>query len=63
MRLGVRVTRGIWVSIPFTIMGFMMGGFIIAIVMFFLSFCLWTAFIVELMKEENGKLFLKVCAW
>jgi len=63
MRLGVRVTRGIWVSIPFTIMGFMAGGLIVAIGAFFFSFFLWPAFIVDFMKEENGKLFLKVCAW
>ena len=63
MRLGVRVTRGIWVSIPFTIMGFMAGGFVVAILAFFFSFFLWPAFIIDFMKEENGKLFLKVCAW
>ena len=63
MRLGVRVTRGIWVSIPFTIMGFMMGGFVVAILAFFFSFFLWPVFIVDFMKEETEKLFLKVCAW
>lgn len=63
MRLGVRVTRGIWVSIPFTIMGFMAGGFVVAILAFFFSFFLWPAFIIDFMKEGNGKLFLKVCAW
>ena len=63
MRLGVRVTRGIWVSIPFTIMGFMAGGLVVAILVFFFSFFLWPAFIVDFMKEETGKLFLKVCAW
>ena len=63
MRLGVRVTRGIWVSIPFTIMGFMAGGLVVAILAFFFSFFLWPAFVVDFMKEENGKLFLKICAW
>jgi hypothetical protein len=63
MRLGVRVARGIWVSIPFTIMGFMAGGLVVAILAFFFSFFLWPAFVVDFMKEENGKLFLKICAW
>jgi len=63
MRLGVRVTRGIWVSIPFTIIGFMAGGLVVAILAFFFSFFLWPAFVVDFMKEENGKLFLKICAW
>ena len=44
-------------------MGFMMGGFIAAILMLFLSFFLLPAFIADFMKEENGTFFLKVCAW
>jgi hypothetical protein len=41
----------------------MAGGLVVAILAFFFSFFLWPAFVVDFMKEENGKLFLKICAW
>ena len=61
MRIAARVTRGIWVSIPFTIMGFMMGGLIVAILLFLLSFFIWPIYVVDFLKEENGKTLLKIC--
>jgi hypothetical protein len=41
----------------------MAGGLVVAILAFFFSFFLWPAFVVDFMMEENGKLFLKICAW
>ena len=61
MRIATRVTRGIWVSIPFTIMGFMMGGLIVAIILFLFSFFIWPIYVVDFLKEENGKTLLKIC--
>lgn len=61
MRAGIRITRGIWISIPFTVMGFMMGGWILAILFLFFCLFLWPAFVVDFFKEENGKTFLKIC--
>lgn len=61
MRIGARITSGIWVSIPFTFMGFMMGGWVVAILIFFASLFLWPVFVVDFLKEENGKTLLKVC--
>jgi len=62
MRIGARITSGVWVSIPFTFMGFMMGGWILAIVFMFASLFLWPAFVVDFLKTEaQGKAFLKVC--
>lgn len=61
MRIGARITSGIWVSIPFTFMGFMMGGWIVAILIFFASLFLWSVFVVDFLKEESGKTLLKVC--
>lgn len=61
MRVGARISRGIWVSIPFTFMGFMIGGWIVAILLFFASFFLWPAFIADFLKEEHGKTLLKIC--
>lgn len=62
MRIGARITSGIWVSIPFTFMGFMMGGLILAIVFMFASLFLWPVFVVDFLKTEaQGKVFLKVC--
>jgi len=62
MRIGARITSGVWVSIPFTFMGFMMGGWILAIVFMFASLFLWPAFVVDFLKTEaQEKAFLKVC--
>lgn len=61
MRIAARVTRGIWVSVPFTIMGFMTGGIIVAILLFLFSFFIWPIFVVDFLKEENGKTLLKIC--
>ena len=61
MRIGARITNGIWVSIPFTFMGFMMGGWIVAMFLFFASLFLLPAFISDLLKEEQGKAMIKVC--
>lgn len=62
MRIGARIISGIWVSIPFTFMGFMMGGLILAIVFMFASLFLWPVFVVDFLKTEaQGKVFLKVC--
>lgn len=63
MRLGAKIARGFWVSIPFTIMGFMTGGYIIALLLFFVSLFLLPAFIADFMKEETGKTFLKVSGY
>ena len=63
MRIGARITSGIWVSIPFTLMGFMMGGWIVAILLFIACIFLWPIFIVDFLKEEHGKTLLKVCGF
>jgi len=60
MRIGARITSGIWVSIPFTFMGFMMGGWIVAILLFFACLFLLPAFISDFLKEEHGKTLIKV---
>ena len=61
MRAGIRITRGIWISIPFTVMGFMMGGWILAIIFLFFCLFLWPVFVVDFLKEDNGKTFIKIC--
>ena len=62
MRIGARITSGVWVSIPFTFMGFMMGGWILAIVFMFACLFLWPAFVVDFLKTKaQGKAFLKIC--
>ena len=60
MRIGARITSGIWVSIPFTFMGFMMGGWIVAILLFFACLFLLPAFISDFLKEDHGKTLIKV---
>ena len=60
MRIGARITNGIWVSIPFTIMGFMVGGWIVTILLFFASLFLLPAFISDFLKEKHGKTMIKV---
>jgi len=44
-------------------MGFMMGGWIVAILLFFASLFLLPAFIADFLKEEHGKTLLKVCGF
>ena len=61
MRAGIQITRGIWISIPFTVMGFMMGGWILAIIFLFFCLFLWPVFVVDFLKEDNGKTFIKIC--
>jgi len=63
MRIGTQISSGIWVSIPFTFMGFMMGGWIVAILLFFACLFLLPAFIADFLKEKHGKVLLKVCGF
>lgn len=60
MRIGARIISGIWVSIPFTFMGFMMGGWIVAILLFFAIVFFLPALISNFLKEEQGKTLIKV---